>query len=46
MRRQGKFSTEEKLKYVLRCIEGKDTINHTATLISINAESLRQWMMQ
>ena len=45
MRRKGKFSTEEKLKYVLRCIEGKDSINHTASLIGINDESLRQWIL-
>jgi transposase-like protein len=44
MKRRGKFSAEEKLKYVLRCIEGKDSINHTATMIGINSESLRQWI--
>ena len=44
MRRKGKFSVEEKLKYVLRCIEGKDSINHTAALIGIHSESLRQWI--
>lgn len=44
MGRKGKFSVEEKLKYVLRCIEGKDSITHTAALIGINVESLRQWI--
>lgn len=44
MGRKGKFSIDEKLMYVLRCIEGKDSINHTASLIGINAESLRQWI--
>ena len=44
MGRKSKFSVEEKLKYVLECIEGKDSIHHTASLIGINAASLRQWI--
>lgn len=44
MGRKSKFSTDEKLKYVLRCLEGKDSINHIATLIGIHTESLRQWV--
>ncbi|HHW46107.1 MAG TPA: helix-turn-helix domain-containing protein [Clostridiales bacterium] len=44
MGRKSKFSAEEKLKYVLICIEGKDSINHTAALIGIHHESLRQWV--
>lgn len=44
MGRKGKFSAEEKLKYVLRCIEGKDSIKHTATLIGIHHTSLSQWI--
>jgi Transposase and inactivated derivatives len=44
MGRKSKFSTEEKLKYVLRCIEGKDSIRHTATMIDINHKSLMQWI--
>lgn len=44
MRRRSKFSTDEKLSYVLRYVEGRDSINHTATLIGINSESLRQWI--
>lgn len=44
MERKGKFLAEEKLKYVLRCIEGRDSINHTATMIGVNTESLRQWI--
>lgn len=44
MERKSKFSAEEKLRYVLACIEGRDSIRHTATLIGINAESLRQWI--
>jgi transposase-like protein len=44
MRRQSRFSTDEKLKHVLRCIEGRDSINHIANMIGINSESLRQWI--
>lgn len=44
MERKGKFSPEDKLKYVLRCIEGEDSIRHTATMIGINYESFRQWI--
>lgn len=44
MGRKGKFTAEEKLKYVLRCIEGKDSINHIATLIGVDHAALRQWI--
>lgn len=44
MGRKAKFSAEEKLKYVLRCIEGNDFINHTATMIGINHASLIKWI--
>lgn len=44
MGRKGKFSAEEKLKYVLGCLEGKDSVCHTATLIRIVPSSLRQWI--
>lgn len=44
MARKSKFSTEEKLKYVLICIEGRDSIKHTASLIGIHHEALRQWI--
>lgn len=44
MGRKSKFSAEEKLKYVLRCIEGKDSISHTASMIGIHHESLREWV--
>lgn len=44
MGQKSKFSAEEKLEYVLRCIEGKDSINHTATLIGVCTETLRQWI--
>lgn len=41
---KSKFSTDEKLKYVLRCIEGEDSITHTASLLGIHESSLRQWI--
>jgi transposase len=44
MGRKAKFSAEEKLKFVLKCIEGTDSINHTATMIGIHPESLREWI--
>lgn len=44
MGRISKFSTDDKLKYVLRCIEGKDSINHTATVIGIDRVAFRQWI--
>lgn len=44
MGRKGKFSKEEKLKYVQRCMEGEDSINHTATMIGVNESSLRNWI--
>lgn len=44
MGQRSNFSAEEKLKYVLRCIEGKDSIQHTAAMIGVGPESLRQWI--
>lgn len=44
MGRKGKFSPQEKLKYVLRCIEGKDSIKHIAKTIGIHHKSLSQWI--
>ena len=44
MGRKGKYSTYEKLKYVLSCIEGKASINSTVTMIGITRSSLRQWI--
>lgn len=44
MGRKARFSLEEKLKCVRRCIEGKDSINHTATMIGINHSSLVKWI--
>lgn len=44
MGRKSKLSSEQKLKYVLRCIEGKDSINHTASLAGIGLTTLRRWI--
>jgi transposase len=44
MGRKAKFSAEEKQKYVLRCIRGEDSVNHTAAMIGIRPQSLHQWI--
>lgn len=44
MGRKSKFTTNEKLEYVLRCIEGEDSINHTAKLIGVNPNTLNDWI--
>lgn len=44
MGRNSNFSEEFKLKYVQICLEGKDSINHTAYLAGIDPATLRQWI--
>jgi transposase-like protein len=44
MGQKSKFSNEEKLRYVLKCIEGRDSINHIATLTGIHFTTLKQWI--
>jgi transposase-like protein len=44
MKRKSKFTTDEKLYYVLMCIEGKDSINHAAALAGISFVSMKQWI--
>jgi transposase-like protein len=44
MGRESKFTTEQKLKYVLMCIEEKDSVYHAASMIGIGEETLRQWI--
>jgi transposase-like protein len=44
MGRKSKFSADEKLKYVLRCLGGKDSIKHTASLMGIYPSTLEQWI--
>lgn len=45
MGRKSKFSVEQKLKYVLRYIEGTDSINHTASLAGIGHTTLKRWIV-
>jgi transposase-like protein len=40
MGRKSKFSAEEKQRYILEFIEGKDSIHHAASLIGINAAKI------
>ena len=44
MGRKSKLSAEQKLKYALRCIEGEDSINHTASLAGLGCTTLRRWI--
>ena len=44
MGRNSKFSRELRLKYVQICIEGKDSINHTAYLAGVDPSTLNQWI--
>lgn len=44
MGRKSKFSTEEKLKVVLRCMKGEDSVNHTATMLGVGKTTLKQWI--
>ena len=43
MGRKSNFSAEQKLKYVLSCIEGEDSINYTALLEGIGHTILMRW---
>lgn len=44
MGQKSRFSIDEKLQYVLRCIEGRDSITHTAKTIGLDPGNLRQWI--
>jgi transposase-like protein len=44
MGRKSRFTANEKLKYVLRCIKGEDSINHTAKLIGVYDSTLSEWI--
>lgn len=39
-----KFTSDEKLKYVLRCIEGKEPVRHVANLIGVSHTTLKEWI--
>lgn len=44
MGQKSKFSTDEKFEYVIRCIEGRDSINHIAISIGVHFNTLKQWI--
>ena len=44
MGRKSRFSADEKLEFVLRYIEGKDSINNIAKQIGVNKSSLGNWI--
>jgi len=44
MGRKSKFPLEVKLENVLKCIERKDSVNHTAKLLGISITSLSVWV--
>lgn len=44
MGRKGAFTTNEKLEYVHRCLDGIDSINNTAKLIGVDNSTLREWI--
>lgn len=44
MGRKSRFTTDEKLEYVHRCIRGDDSVNHTAKLIGVSNKTLGEWI--
>lgn len=44
MERKSRFSKEKRLECVLRCVEGKDSICHTAKITGISERTLRTWI--
>jgi transposase-like protein len=44
MGRKSRFLTDEKLEFVLRCIEGEDSISNIANRIGVNKSSLETWI--
>lgn len=44
MGRKSKFTTDEKLEYVHRCIRGKDSVNNAAKLIGVSYTTLERWI--
>lgn len=41
---KGRFTANEKLEYVRRCLDGVDSINNTAKLIDVDNSTLREWI--
>lgn len=44
MRRKGRFTADEKLKYVLSYIEGEESINNISKLIGVNISTVSLWI--
>ena len=44
MGQKSKFTTDEKLEYVHRCIRGVDSVNHVAKLIGVSYTTLARWI--
>lgn len=44
MSRKHSFSAEEKIKYVHKYLDGKDSIRNISSSLGISAESFRQWV--
>ncbi|AEY67065.1 helix-turn-helix domain-containing protein [Clostridium sp. BNL1100] len=44
MKRIRKFTSDEKLRCVFRCIEGKEPVRHVANLIGVNHITLKEWI--
>jgi len=44
MRRKSKFSADEKLDAVTKCIQGDSSVSHMAKLLDIDGTSLQQWI--
>lgn len=44
MGRKSRFTTDEKLEYVHRCIRGEDSVNHAAILIGVSNTTLERWI--
>lgn len=44
MGRKSRFTVTEKLKYVLRCLEGKDSVHNAAKLIGVDDKTISNWI--
>lgn len=44
MERIRRFTSDEKLRCVLRCIKGKESVRHVANLIGVSHNTLNQWI--
>lgn len=39
-----KISGEEKIAVIEKYLRGEDSLNHLATLLNVNAQSIKQWL--